>query len=399
MQRKEGLAEEEKLPPAWDALNSEFVKLAEDLVILNNSEPFRGERYDLTEELNALWNQIGAPGEKSDAELASLRAKLRVFEKHRADDRTLALETWATLEEEYQTEHARLTASQELSDRKALEYLDAQYQRTKKRKQAAGDYVRVDDIIYLGTVMATELHLQKGWETALGETVKAAPKGKKAASKGKDEEALASWPWPSFEVIHHTIESGEKALHGEPHRKLERVLLRELQSANEFQIRQAVNTMLELGETPENAKLWAEKTLAKANETAEDLVNKIPFNSLGVSKWVGRIHIAGKIMVGIDIGLSVIDILASPPKERPKKIISTLARLGGALEGIELGAEAGEYLGSFGGEFTPITEPLGGFLGGIAGGIIGSTVGEKGAEFIADEIWPPEETYEEIIEL
>jgi hypothetical protein len=378
--RQEGAAPSVEPPVAWDALQSEFERLLLELLKLNDLEPVRGERTDLIQEHRGLWAQIGAPGEKSDTELARLRTKLQAFKNARAEDHAVALDTWKVLEEEYQTERARLAASRELSDRKALDYLDASHQRAKKRKDAVGQYLRWYDISDLGDVMTSERHIEKGWEAALRETIDVAP-------EATDEGSLTSWPWPEFKATQLIIESGAQTPHEMAN--LQAAIRRQLGSAIRHQVRQSVITMLELGETQGAATDWARAARARAGEAADELVKKIPLTGHTAHTWSHRLHIAGKITIYVDIGASVIDIWASPPKERPKKIVIHGSRIAGGLAGVAAGARVGAKLGA---RLGPKGAAVGGFIGGIAGGFIGAWTAKKVTTFIVNEIWPPEDT-------
>ena len=132
----------------------------------------------------------------------------------------------------------------------------------------------------------------------------------------------------------------------------------------------------------------------KAAKTAsEDLVDKFRLGGT-LERWHGGLHIAGKITIAIDVIGSIVDIVASPPKEWPKKTIIHGSRILGGLAGARVGASAGA---SFGEEFGgPTGAVVGGIIGGVAGGLEGSIFVEETAEFIADKFWPPEDTYTEV---
>jgi hypothetical protein len=343
------------------------------LLKLNGAKGLIGERTDLIMELHVLWAQIGAPGEKSDSELAQLRARLRVFEKARAEERDVALQNWKVMEEEYQTERQRLANSQELSDQKALEYLDSSYQMAKDRKATAGRYLRFDDIAFFGFDMANETHVRKGWETALRETIAVTPK--------ENDEALTTWPWPEFKGTQLVIESGAETLHK---------MSDQIDSAIKYQIRRATLTMQELGETKAATDSWAKAAYARARESADELVHKIPLSGQGAHKWAHRLHIAGRLTIVVDVGVSLIDIWASPPKERPKKIFIQASRIAGGVAGVSVGAGVGFRAGRI---FGPKGAAAGSFLGGLVGGFVGALTAKKIAASIADELWPPEDTY------
>jgi len=362
--------------PTWDQLQSRFEKLARRYLLLDQIDVIRAERGDLQVELQKMWAELGAPGSATPAQLTALGRRLDAFEETRADDYVEALEGWPTVEEEYEAERARLVASPELSDTYAAQFLDERYELVKKRKAAAGDDLRWYDIAPLAHELTSESHLKKGWEKALRETIDAADDGRGGP--------MRSWPWPEFKVTQLVVEGGALG----PHQAIK--------SAIRHQVRHAVAVMIEMGETEANAQAWAQRALAAADkasdQVAERFAPKVGTPTLGGHKWAHRLHIAGRLTIAIDVAGSVVDIIAAPPKERPKKILVHASRIAGGLAGASYGARLGARLGM---RFGFAGAAVGGIVGAIGGGFAGAWGAKKIATFIADEIWPPEDTYDE----
>jgi hypothetical protein len=361
--------------PTWEKLHSRFQDAVVHYAKLNEKDVIRGERVDLLSKLQKMWAELGAPGEATADQLKALSRRLDEFEDDRAEEYMDALESWPVLEEEYKLERARLVASPEVSDWHAAEYLDASHQLAVKRKAAAGDDLRLDDIAVLMHEMASEAYLEKGWQKSLRETIDTAE-----ASGGQ----LRAWPWPEFKATQLLVEGAALG----PHQAIK--------SAIRYQVRHAVAVMIEMGESEANARAWADRALKAADEAsdhvADRLAKKVGTPKVGSHKWAHRLHIAGKLTIAVDVIGSTIDILAAPPKERPKKIIVHASRIAGGLAGAGAGARVGAKLGA---RFGPVGAAVGGIGGAIAGGFLGAWGAKKIATFFADEIWPPEDTYDE----
>jgi hypothetical protein len=155
-----------------------------------------------------------------------------------------------------------------------------------------------------------------------------------------------------------------------------------MHAAINYQIRKCVRTMLELGETRGNAASWANAARAKSFAGAEALLERVPFTGHASRVWAGRLHIAGHMTVAIDVTMSTIDVLASPPKERPKKILVHGSRIIAGLAGAARGGQWGARLG------WP-----GAATGVVVGGYVGASSAKAVATFVADRIWPPGKTY------
>jgi Domain of unknown function (DUF4157) len=386
IQRQVAPAEAEKQPPMWDALQSEFENLVAIFLNLNQSEALRGERSDLTEELSVLWSQIGGPGEKSGAELASLQAKLRAFEKRRAEDRAVALDTWATLEQEYRTERARLVASQEASDRKALDYLDAQYQRAQRRKQAAGNYVRTDDIIYLGTVMSSERHLQKGREAT----------GRPAAEGSGDVSLYVGKTMTSEAALRQVYQRSAREISEEALRMIKEGTSVEDAARWANQARNDLKALIRSRGSPivrgfaeaRNIRKYGNKLgptfeeLIRQGKTPEDIIGSAGRASTKVNRVATKLKVGGRLLIAIDIAIVTWEVFSAPEGERLRTAVAGAAGIAGAAgvgwAGAKGGAAVGLWLGG------PVGAGVGGVIGAIGGALFGGWLGRKAGEEVYD---------------
>ena len=115
------------------------------------------------------------------------------------------------------------------------------------------------------------------------------------------------------------------------------------------------------------------------------------------NRWAGRLRIAGRIMIAVDIGIGAYNVISAPESERPRTLAREVGTLtgaaGGGWAGAKLGGMAGASIGSlFGGVGAAPGAAIGGVIGGIAGAIGGGLAGREAGELIYDTLYPPEET-------
>lgn len=138
--------------------------------------------------------------------------------------------------------------------------------------------------------------------------------------------------------------------------------------------------------------------LRASGRTDAQLIESAARSNAGVNRWVGRIRIAGRIMIAIDIGIAVYHVASAPEVDRPRVMASEAGRMGGALAGgwagAALGAKIGGAIGTFiePGGGTAVGAGIGGLIGGIGGAIGGGMAGQAAAEWAIDEFYPPAET-------
>jgi hypothetical protein len=149
----------------------------------------------------------------------------------------------------------------------------------------------------------------------------------------------------------------------------------------------------ELG--PSYQQLYNE--LAKKGLTPEEINSKIIQGSgkanLKVNRWAGRLKIAGRILLALDIALAGVRVALAPEGERVKTALKEVARIAGALAvgavGAKGGAAAGAAIGAlFGGAGAIPGAIIGGIIGGIGGAFLGGWLGESLVEKIY-EMFPP----------
>jgi hypothetical protein len=136
---------------------------------------------------------------------------------------------------------------------------------------------------------------------------------------------------------------------------------------------------------------------AKQGLSPEEINKKIIGSSgkanIKVNRWGGRLRIAGKIMLFIDIALAGVRVYLAPEGEKTKVALEEIARIGGALVmgavGAEAGAAAGAAVGAlFAGVGAVPGAVIGGIIGSIGGAIFGGWLGQTAVEKLY-EMFPP----------
>lgn len=140
------------------------------------------------------------------------------------------------------------------------------------------------------------------------------------------------------------------------------------------------------------------ESLRARGRTDAQIIESAGRSNAGVNRWVGRIRIAGRILIAVDIGIGVYNVATAPEVDRPRVLAREVGRVGGALAGGWAGAKGGAAVGGFIGSFfgpgpgTAIGAGIGGVLGGIGGAIGGGWAGSSAAEWAIEEFYPPAET-------
>lgn len=116
-------------------------------------------------------------------------------------------------------------------------------------------------------------------------------------------------------------------------------------------------------------------------------------SNIKVNRWVGRLKIAGRIMLALDIALAGVRVYLAPEGEKAKVALEEVARIGGALAmgavGAKAGAAAGGAIGAlFGGAGAVPGAIIGGIIGAIGGAIFGGWLGKTIVEQFF-EMFPP----------
>ncbi len=136
---------------------------------------------------------------------------------------------------------------------------------------------------------------------------------------------------------------------------------------------------------------------AKQGLSPEEINKKIIGSSgkanIKVNRWGGRLKVAGRIMIFIDIALAGVRVYLAPEGEKTKVALEEVARIGGALAFGALGAKGGAAAGaSIGALFAGVGAApgaiIGGIIGGIGGAIFGGWLGKTAVEKLY-EMFPP----------
>jgi hypothetical protein len=134
-----------------------------------------------------------------------------------------------------------------------------------------------------------------------------------------------------------------------------------------------------------------------ASRSDEEIIQSAKKTSPKVNKWTGRLRIAGRIMIAVEIGIAGYNVISAPESERPRTFAREAGGVAGAAAGGLAGAKAGGAVGGaigawFGGAGAVPGAAIGGIVGGVGGAIAGGLAGRSAGEYIYDELYPPEET-------
>ena len=133
-----------------------------------------------------------------------------------------------------------------------------------------------------------------------------------------------------------------------------------------------------------------------APRSDDEVVKSAKKTNLKVNRWTGRLRIAGRIMIAVDIGIAGYNVISAPESEQWRTAASELGGLAGAAAGGVAGAKLGGMIGGgigawFGGAGAIPGAAIGGVIGGIGGAIGGGIGGRALGEYVYD-LFPPEET-------
>ena len=129
------------------------------------------------------------------------------------------------------------------------------------------------------------------------------------------------------------------------------------------------------------------------------IIGKAGEANLKVNHWAGRLRVAGRIMLVIDIAVAGVRIYLAPEGQKTKVALEEVARIGGALAmgalGAKGGAAAGAAIGAlFGGAGAAPGAVIGGIIGGIGGAIFGGWLGKSAVEKLYEMLPPSECVFE-----
>lgn len=145
------------------------------------------------------------------------------------------------------------------------------------------------------------------------------------------------------------------------------------------------------------------RNLGRTNQQIIDSSGQVSGNA---TKWAGRLRIAGRITIAIQIGVAIYNVASAPEVDRPRVLIEEAGGLAGALAGGVAGAALGAKTGAvIGGAITGVPTAgaaapagagigatIGGILGGIGGAFAGAWGGRSLGSAIAYALYPPEQT-------
>ncbi|HEV7590719.1 MAG TPA: hypothetical protein VGO40_21595 [Longimicrobium sp.] len=128
-----------------------------------------------------------------------------------------------------------------------------------------------------------------------------------------------------------------------------------------------------------------------------DIVRSAGKANAGVSRWAGRLRIAGRILIVVDIAIAAWQVASAPEVDRPRELLRQVGGLAGAAAGGWAGAVVGGEIGAaigvwFGGAGAIPGAAIGGIIGGIGGALMGGFAGYGAGDLLADQFYPPAQT-------
>lgn len=124
-------------------------------------------------------------------------------------------------------------------------------------------------------------------------------------------------------------------------------------------------------------------------KTDRQIVEAAARSNARVDKWAGRLRIAGRITIAVELGVGFYNIASAPAAARPRVLIREVGRAGGAVSGGWAGATLGAKACSWGGVWGM---GICGLVGGVAGAWTGGEAGDEVAGWAIDQLYPPGET-------
>jgi hypothetical protein len=137
--------------------------------------------------------------------------------------------------------------------------------------------------------------------------------------------------------------------------------------------------------------------LRAGGRSSEGIIEGVVRSNPGITRWAGRLRIAGKIMIWLDVAIASYKVVTAPKGETMKVIVEELGAIGSAIAGAAVGAKGGGFvggvIGALGGpETIPVGIGVGEVVGGIGGAVVGAVKGRKAAQWLAKKLFPPAET-------
>lgn len=143
-----------------------------------------------------------------------------------------------------------------------------------------------------------------------------------------------------------------------------------------------------LGPTYEQLFQKYSKQGLKPAEINKKIVGSSGRANVKFNRWSGRLRVAGRIMIAIDIVLAGVKVYLAPEGKKVQVALEELARIGGALAMGAVGAKGGAAAGAaIGALFAGVGAAPGAIIGGIIGGIGGAVFGGWLAKSIVQQVY------------
>ena len=370
--------------PLWYEVNDAYYKLLTQIAGINLMlvGPTRG---DWVKQLSSSWAQIGAPGEKSDAELKKLRDDLNELKKEIAEENAQARESWKAVVEVYQEDRKALESEDEEWRQDAIKILEGKYADTARAVQIANGYLTFDDLVPLEYMLKEKKHRE--FAQVRAERKKEGPGAGSTGATGAGLGAVLTYQGKTLVRL-----GGEKFyISGTPPKggwtpkggtTSEFFIYK--QSDPKKMYRLDYDT-IKMG--PKQGQVgWEHNQKGVAKILGLKVTNHQPAGGWGkaagtairIYKWGGRaLFVAGLVGTALEIYYA---------ENKARAIAKTGGAIAGGIGGAKLGAAGGAEAGAF---FGPVGAGIGAFLGGLIGGGLGAWGGSKATEYIYDLVVEP----------
>lgn len=333
--------------------------------------------------------------ERLDAEWASFWSAKDFLN----DEVKAARAHWDKVKAEYESELERLAEQVDESDEASIlehafaaDLLIGEFDASSSAVQTTHDYLMREDFAELEQMLTAQTHRAQASALIQAQLEAGGQPGERAGREPEGDGAgLASWPGVTISVAQDLSEaSGLGLLVAEGamvkvRAALDRTILYHIQSA--------VLSLRRMGMSESAVAEWAHRAYERAGAVADELVDELGVRSPHATRWGARLRFAGNFLVVVDIGHAIIDVRAAPHEQKVPRAFVHTARIS---SGIAAGAAASKVAWS---RFRAFGPKLGGLLAvgaGLMAGVGAQYAASKGAELIADEIWPSGEAEFEI---
>lgn len=132
----------------------------------------------------------------------------------------------------------------------------------------------------------------------------------------------------------------------------------------------------------------------KPPKTDLQIIEGAAKSNKSVNSWTGRLRVAGRIVIAIEVGVLVYKVATAAEVDKPRILLEGVGGLAGAIGGAVAGAKAcGAFGAAVSGPFAVQVAAVGATVCAIGGGIAGAYGGQKLGGWTAEQLYPIEQTY------